>query len=284
MQQRRAIKLLCPVPALLLLAYVWWYQTRRAYDLVELSAGVHDLRSDKNAATPGPLPNAPGVGLAVQSGNTATRYPRYDAVTGYTAWTEFRGPLATGRAHAFLAYRGKTIDLGTLGGKSSVVHGVNAAGHVIGWSFTWNHQAHAFLWRDGKMLDLGTLPGGRTSYANAINDRDEVVGQANTKADAVHAFLWREGQMHDLGALPHGTESNALALNNRGQIVGWAIPEDGAFHAVAWKEGKIADLNRLVRPRAGLLLEQALSIDEQGRIEVHGSRKGQWRAFRLVPR
>jgi probable HAF family extracellular repeat protein len=53
--------------------------------------------------------------------------------------------------------------------------GINAAGHVVGWSAAdfWNRRA--FLWDGEQMTDLGSFGGIRTE-ATAINDLGEVAG------------------------------------------------------------------------------------------------------------
>src|SRR5205823_6174605 len=128
--------------------------------------------------------------------------PRSTNAGGQAAWSEFRGKSTGGRIHAFLFSRGRTIDLGTLGGRNSVVTGLNAYGHVIGWSHTRNGERHAFLWKEGRMRDLGTFPAGIQSSAEAINAKDEIVGSADTGSGQIHAFLWSRGTMTDLGDLP----------------------------------------------------------------------------------
>ena len=110
-------------------------------------------------------------------------------------------------------------DLGTLGGTSSYVGGMNNSCQVVGWSNTAGGSVHAFLYSNGVMTDLGTL-GGSTSGANAINDAGLIVGDAYLPGDvAYHAYLRSGGIMKDLGTLG-GTNSVALGVNSAGQVVG----------------------------------------------------------------
>ncbi len=45
-------------------------------------------------------------------------------------------------------------DLGTLGGSTTTVMGVNDAGDVVGQSVTASGDTHPFFWEDGVMYDL----------------------------------------------------------------------------------------------------------------------------------
>src|SRR5215469_14787644 len=82
-------------------------------------------------------------------------------------------------------------DLGTLKPGSAVVHGINAAGQVVGQSGNpHGADTHAFFWqKQGGIRDIGTLAGGDYSVAFAINDSGVAVGMSNT-ADSTHAFSW----------------------------------------------------------------------------------------------
>ena len=78
------------------------------------------------------------------------------------------------------------VDLGTLGGISSVARSISPSGAVVGWSETSTGERHAFLWSKGVMTDLGTLGGG-LSEAYSINPRGDVVGQSLTAAGQLRA-------------------------------------------------------------------------------------------------
>ncbi|MGC2696261.1 MAG: HAF repeat-containing protein [Candidatus Angelobacter sp.] len=134
------------------------------------------------------------------------------------------------------------VDLGTLRPGSARVHGINAAGQVVGESgHPHGAETHAFFWQKaGGIRDLGTLPGGDYSAAFGVNDSGTVVGTSNA-ATFMHAFTWTVASgLHDLGTLPGADSSSAFAINNQGQIAG----ASGA-HAVLWTGGTIQDLGTL---------------------------------------
>ena len=117
--------------------------------------------------------------------------------------------------HAFFVPEpGKMLDLGSLGGVTSVAHDVNDRGEVVGFAESRGGQPHAFRWTaaDG-ISDLGTLDG-TVSIALAINNRGEVVGGSG------RAFRWTaDAGIGDLGTLG-GRTSCANDINDAGYIVG----------------------------------------------------------------
>ncbi len=142
----------------------------------------------------------------------------------------------------------KLIDLGTLGGPSSLIIGatgpINNSGMVLTESadtavpnpFYPNDNPylnllfvqHAFLWFRNRVQDLGALPNGVGSGGQWINDYGVVAGAAGngsidsaTGYPAVNAVRFQDGSIRNLGTFG-GEESIAFAINNRGQIAGGA--------------------------------------------------------------
>ena len=69
-------------------------------------------------------------------------------------------------------------DLGTLGGRTSYVGGINERGQIVGWSETGvNQPSRAFRWDPGGgMVDLGALATARGSVGMAISNDGRAVG------------------------------------------------------------------------------------------------------------
>jgi probable HAF family extracellular repeat protein len=84
-------------------------------------------------------------------------------------------------------------DLGTLpGGSSSIAHGINDSGQVVGWADTSGGNWHAFLYSNGAMADLNALvpaSGWTLENANAINDSGQIVGYGINPSGSTDAFL-----------------------------------------------------------------------------------------------
>jgi probable HAF family extracellular repeat protein len=145
--------------------------------------------------------------------------------------------------HAYVYANGTTTDLGTLGGFASTAVAMNAAGQIVGTSFTAGFQNHAFSYANGTMSDLGTL-GGTSSFAGGINAAGTIVGVSRTAGGVPHAFAYANGVMTDLGTLG-GTESHGNGINDVGQIVGYSMITGGQTRAFLWANGTMTNLGAL---------------------------------------
>ena len=204
-------------------------------------------------------------------------------------------------AHATLWARGRTIDLGTLGGVNSAVSWPvkNERGEVVGISETADvdplgetfscaaffgtphtgHSCRGFHWEDGAMTELPPI-GGHNSYATAENDRGQIVGWAE---NAVHdgtctlpqvlqfrAVVWEPGRGKVTELPPFGADSTsaATAINDRGQVVGISGRCDrargrfSAVHMLLWDDGVPTDLGSF----GGAAWNTPTAINEHGDI------------------
>ena len=110
------------------------------------------------------------------------------------------------------------MDLGTLGGPSSVATGINDTAGVVGFSDTGSSR-NGFLWtaNDG-MQDLGAQ-----IIPQAINNRGTAVG-ADSSSGISRAFRWMNGALTDLNSLLPADSGllleEATAINELGWIAG----------------------------------------------------------------
>lgn len=136
--------------------------------------------------------------------------------------------------HATLLSGSTTVDLGTLGGLSSVARAINNAGQVVGDARIADDSAvHAALWNGATATDLGTL-GGSDSSAFALNNLGQAVGTSGN-----HAVLFTAGTVIDLNSFLSASDVNAgwvlesaSGINDSGWIVGTAFnASTGIEHA-----------------------------------------------------
>lgn len=178
----------------------------------------------------------------------------------------------------------RVIDLGTLGGATSIGFSLNNSRGVVGAAQLVGGNQHAFFWHRGHMTDLGTL-GGPNSVAYWLNNSNEASIASDTSTNdplgedfcgfGTHLIclgaLWYDGTMTALPTLG-GNNSVAFTLNDRGQIVGAAenetqdsscpAPQVLDYEAVIW-DPKPSEI-RSLRPLAGDTVGFALGVNNRG--------------------
>jgi probable HAF family extracellular repeat protein len=133
--------------------------------------------------------------------------------------------------------RGRSIDLGTLGGAWATPTAVNDRGQVVGCSAVPNGPARPFLWTNGRMreLPLDSVAG--------INRRGQVAGGLLVGA-GFHAAVWHRGTVVDLGALAFD-RSNAYGINDRGWVIGWAYSPQQNERGILRRNRTMTDVGTL---------------------------------------
>jgi probable HAF family extracellular repeat protein len=225
-------------------------------------------------------------------------------------WSEYYDPQGQWLGARTVLWEGGVVrDLGSLGTDQegwgySYATDLNQAGRVVGSSRYFDGDSgeflcdHAVLWKDGTIKDLGTLGSNpwACSSALAINAADQIIGYGTSFDEegnwrGVHAILWEGDAIKDLGTfgVDEWEESYSMpnGLNDAGEIVGFSTySENGVAmgnRAFIYRDGVMTDLNTLVPPEAGLLLENALAVNNRGQITAYGARtagensyKGYW--------
>lgn len=181
-----------------------------------------------------------------------------------------------------------------LRGENGRVGEINDAGQIIG-NITARYPYHAFVSGPNgtNIIDLGTLldtgAGEHADYSSAsgINNHGQVVGtsSAGYSGSEQHAFTTGPNgtELVDLGTLG-GNYSYANDINDAGQIVGSSDTEAGQRHAfITSLDGTgMTDLNSLVELPDGLILQNAVVINNQGQILAHAIPEPEIYALLLV--
>lgn len=136
----------------------------------------------------------------------------------------------------------------------------------------------------GPFVTLPSQPGNLyyQDWGNAMNATGSVAGDCGLPDDGRHACRWDAGIVTDLDPASTVGQSSGLAINARGDIVGtfW----DGTrSHAAAFGPSGPVDLETVTSLPAGVRLEMAVGVDEQGRIAVRGRDVHGVRSFLLTP-
>jgi len=181
-----------------------------------------------------------------------------DAWAGGSTYHAFAWSRATGM-----------VDIDNIGSHASTPVAVAASGLVAGNLMNPPDNFGSVFWwtRSTGMHDLGPA-NGQGTWMFGMSPGGRIAGVITYPDFSQHAMTWTQAHgMHDLGTLG-GQSSTALAANNIGQVVGGSITPDDVYHAFIWSRNDgLVDLNRrLVHAPAGLVLESALGIADNGSI------------------
>jgi len=115
-------------------------------------------------------------------------------------------------------------------------------------------------------------------YSAALNSKGHLAISAASTANGIRAYLYRNGGATDIST---GLASHALAINAYDQVVGIADTDTG--RAYLFQNGTAVDLNTLNDSTGGLLLKQAIAINNAGQILATGVYPGAGATILLTP-
>jgi len=130
------------------------------------------------------------------------------------------------------------IDLGTLGGSTSEVSGLNDAGQVVGYAQTADGTPYPVVWNNGVATLLSSRPGRAIAISPAGVMAGNVISATSTKMDAT---LLTGGNAYDLGTFG-GSFSIVSGVNDSGQVAGFARTTDEKEHAFLATASGMVDL------------------------------------------
>ena len=181
------------------------------------------------------------------------------------------------------------MDLGTLGGTSSIAYAINDSGQIVGGASTaGNVTSDPFLWTPGatngiasnpQMQDLSAPANGVgysevSGYGTAINAAGQVAGTYGGLTSQT-AFLWTpngtggtssDPQFQFLGTFG-GPNSDATGVNNAGHVVGTAAYTGGFQenpHGFLWIAGSTnGPSNNPQMQDIGVMVPQGINDSDQ---------------------
>lgn len=164
--------------------------------------------------------------------------------------------------------------LTSLDGYRGEANAINDQGNIVGSLYS-GFGSYAAFWNSNNELTLLSTNGGVGGEAYAINNNNLIAGWSASSDGRQHAALWENGTAIDLGN-PGDYASFAYGLNNQGHVVGSFIGIDDTIghdveeYAALWIDGNRINLNSLIDGNAGILLNSAYGINDQGWIIARG--------------
>ncbi|MBQ5945971.1 hypothetical protein [Massilia sp. ST3] len=141
----------------------------------------------------------------------------------------------------------RIYSLGSLGGGSTSVRGLNNRGVVVGDTLDASEPfgaQRAFTWTAAR--GMRALPGPLGASARAVNDRNQVAGAIPAAGITARAVRWDpDGRLRMLGPVPLSL-SEAWTMNDAALAGGFADVADGSIHATVWDSaGRVTDLGTM---------------------------------------
>ena len=169
-----------------------------------------------------------------------------------------RGSFHAFRADIATAGTPALVDLGTLGGSSSVAYATDYTNVVGSAKVSGNARWQAFIWTNGVMHAVPVESRGNSSANDVVFD--QVVGHACASGNSSCVAFWmKEGTVTTLPTLGGSTSANAI--NSWEQIAGVSTLPSGAHHAFLYENGTMVDLQTL-----GGTNSEALDMNDAGHI------------------
>jgi probable HAF family extracellular repeat protein len=112
----------------------------------------------------------------------------------------------------------------------------------------------------------------------ALNSKGHLAIAAVSTANVIRAYLYRNGSATDIST---GLSSHVQGINSYDQIVGYA--DTDTRRAYLFQSGTAVDLNTLNDSTGGLLLKQAIAINQAGQILATGVYPGAGASVLLTP-
>jgi len=162
-------------------------------------------------------------------------------------------------------------DIGGLGGTCTLAWDLNNYGQIVGASFlTGDSTIHPFVWNAATgITDLMDPADTGYGLAFAENAHGDVAGKACDSLTC-YAVLWRKSGGHwqriDLSTSTQSAAS--VSVNSSDQVIGNFVLSTGQYAFLSEDGGPIVDLNTLVPPNSGVLLVEAVQINDRGEIAI----------------